>query len=50
MEEKRHTCRFNKMVDCESRMCWQCGWNPNVASIRIKDWLRRRNVVSYFQY
>lgn len=30
-------CCFNKMVDCAcaSAGCGHCGWNPDVAAIRI---------------
>lgn len=36
-------CQFNKCVDCmEQDKCWKCGWNPEVARERIKEWERQR--------
>lgn len=35
-------CRFNKMVDCDSRTCNYCGWNPEVAEIRLREWYMKR--------
>ena len=36
-------CSFNRMVDCMDGNCNTCGWNPKVASERIKEWNRERN-------
>ena len=35
-------CRYNKMVDCDSRTCKFCGWNPAVKEIRLRDWYMKR--------
>lgn len=33
-------CCFNKSIDCteNERKCNCCGWNPDVAKERIKEW------------
>ena len=35
-------CKFNKMIDCMEHKCDKCGWNPEVARERIKEWERER--------
>lgn len=30
-------CRFNDGVDCNDFKCWNCGWNPVVATKRINE-------------
>ena len=35
------TCPFTKNIDCaenNKRKCENCGWNPDVAKERIRDW------------
>lgn len=31
-------CSYNKAIDCMENKCNRCGWNPEVAKERIKDW------------
>lgn len=34
-------CRFNNGVDCtdcSEYNCNHCGWNPDVAAERVKEW------------
>ena len=42
IEMNENVCRFNKLIDCKSRACGSCGWNPPVAEQRIIDWHRKR--------
>lgn len=38
-------CCFNKAIDCaeHGRKCGCCGWNPDVAVERVKEWeIKRR--------
>jgi hypothetical protein len=39
--ETMWVCPYNKSVECSFRKCDKCGWNPEVAERRIKDYLAR---------
>lgn len=30
------TCPYNDAVECSSRKCSKCGWNPEVAKARLE--------------
>lgn len=32
-------CVYNKMVDCHEgyRLCYKCGWNPEIRNKRIEN-------------
>lgn len=38
-------CEFNKMVDCNSEECKNCGWNPVVAEKRIDKICKERQAL-----
>ena len=42
MEDNRHQCVFNKMVDCSEHICQNCGWKPEVAAQRLQEWADKR--------
>ena len=33
--QKDTSCPHNSYVRCEYKTCHRCGWNPNVAKIRM---------------
>ena len=37
-----YQCRYQKHVQCRDRNCGKCGWNPEVAQTRSKNWAKRR--------
>ena len=40
-------CQFNKCVDCiDHNKCWKCGWNPEVARERVREWEIKRRLES----
>lgn len=40
----KHCC-FNEMVDCSVHKCGKCGWNPDIAAKRVKNWENRREEI-----
>lgn len=36
-KRKRGICYYNDGVDCDSRNCCKCGWNPAVNERRKKE-------------
>ena len=41
-EEGKYICRFNEACHCDLPTCGYCGWNPEVARMRLEQWLRER--------
>lgn len=35
-DENTGTCPHNNEVECSSRVCSKCGWNPKVAQARLE--------------
>lgn len=42
MEIRTDYCKFNKMIDCDTKTCKNCGWCPEVKEKRINEWLKNR--------
>ena len=40
--ENTNCCNYNKMIDCTEHKCSNCGWNPDVAAERIREWKKNR--------
>lgn len=38
---KMHPCHFNEGVQCPVKRCYECGWNPKVAAIRMEEILEK---------
>ena len=34
------TCQFNEAVVCDRKECYHCGWDPEVADARAKDFVK----------
>ena len=42
--KKQDGCVYNEGVKCYTRsVCYNCGWNPNVAELR--NWKKRRQIL-----
>ena len=42
METRTSYCKFNKIIDCSTKECQNCGWNPDVKEKRVDEWMRNR--------
>lgn len=42
METRTSYCKFNKMINCGTKECKCCGWNPDVKEQRINNWMKNR--------
>ena len=40
--KKSTECPHNEAVCCKSKNCYHCGWNPNVAKIRLEKIRKER--------
>ena len=40
VEDNRWQCPYEENVSCKLRKCTTCGWNPKVAEMRLKQFLR----------
>lgn len=45
-EEEKNSCKFNGAVECfpHERHCNKCGWCPEVAERRIKEFLIKHGI------
>lgn len=34
--KKDFSCPHNSGVRCDEKMCYNCGWNPTVAKLRLE--------------
>lgn len=40
--EEGQVCPYNDGCVCSEAVCHRCGWNPEVARRRTREWIRRR--------
>ena len=43
-EDGKFVCRFNEGCHCDLPTCGCCGWNPEVARKRLRQWLEENGL------
>lgn len=41
---KMHDCHFNEGCQCPIKKCYECGWNPKVAAMRLAEILEKMGI------
>ena len=44
METRTSYCKFNKMIDCDTKACGNCGWHPEVREQRLDEWRKQQEI------
>ena len=43
-ENGKYICQYNPECECETPECHKCGWNPEVAERRLKEFREARGM------
>ena len=44
-ENGKYICQYNPECECDTPECHKCGWNPNVAERRLKEFRVARGML-----